>query len=175
MNHEDHLKFYNEIKNLTTTRFLEDGTVPPIIYCVKGGKIEVYFIASMADINEKNIVEKLMVKLIDSGAEALCFISEIWTLEEKHIHTRNDYPDINNNPNKNEALMLKYSAQGFDLIGMAFIIRKDVDPWSARLSKLGSKPTLGEWKEIKGTQAMHQEGRFCNLWEKARSLHFQEN
>lgn len=163
MDHEDHLKFYNAIKDIAAARFLEDNNIPPTIFYIKSGEIKIHLITSMSNVNEKNIVEKLMVKLINDGAESLCFITEIWALKEKHIHTRTDYPDIQSNPNRSEALMLKYSSQRLNLTGMAFIIRKDTDPLK--------KPTLSEWEDIKGTS----EGRFCNLWEKARSLHFQEN
>ena len=181
MTKEQHEELFKGILETTRKIFGHDGHLVPVIHCIKENETAIYLIAEMPDVNAKDQVEKLIVKLVDEGAEAIAFAAESWLLDAADQHKYEEhfkkYKSIEDNPDRMEVVMITYSTKRFEIMASAKIIREnEEDPWGVSFS--GDKKTvkLGEWDVYNSDGTKHKsEGRFARFWEKARALHAAEN
>jgi hypothetical protein len=176
MTKEEHEEIFKCLLATTKKIFDHDAFLAPVVHCIKEKETAVYVIAEMPNENAKNQVEKLIVKLVDEGAEGICFASECWMLDGEHWDTHKKYRSVADNPNRIEVLMVTYSTKRFEMVAFAKIIREDEDPWEISFSGDKKPVRLGEWDSHTNEGNKYKsEGRFARFWEKARALHAAEN
>ena len=175
MTKEQHDELFKCILETTRKIFDHDNFLAPVIHCIKENEATIYLIAEMPNESAKNKVEKLIIKLVDEGAEAIAFAAESWMLVGNYEeHFKKHYKSIAANPDRIEVVMVTYSTKRFEIMATAKIIReKEEDPWSISFSGEKKVVTLGEW-DVSDTKHK-SEGRFARFWEKARALHAAEN
>lgn len=172
---DEHKEIIKGLRETIKKIFESGGEISPTIYAVKNDSVNVFVVPVMPDDNSKDQVGKLMVSLVDKGAEGIGFVAESWMLDPNFIHTVKDYPSVSENPHRIEVIMFSYSTINWESMMMAKIIREEPeDPWGISFTGEEKKPKLAEWDINEGSE-YHSQGRFCQLWKKARTLHYAEN
>ena len=177
MEHQDHLKTFNLIKDQTVSAFGRSPNIPPHIIRVKGDQKDIFFIAEMSNDLEKDIIVRLMKQIIRHGADAVCFCCEAWSVEGAYDKEYEDvlkkYKMPSCHPDRIEIAMMQYTWAGGEIWGTSPIIRPEYDPWDDDANPEDFEefdPVLvEEWRVIDSSKGdeIKKEGRFCNLWEAA--------
>jgi len=128
--------------------FHSTGSLMMTVMVWKGEDVGLVVVPELRDEDDKDASERMILEIIDSGADAVALMNEVWVTEIV----------VGKGRVRKEALTVTYSCLHGEEAHMANIRR------------MGTKVELEDWDRLETV-----EGRFCNFWTKVQALHAQEN